>query len=246
MEKTSRDHGWQLLESVTARAANDPDKPIRASSPEFAEIPGLLTTPGWEWMLDEDIDHYGLAGSALLYAEDSTEACAAFARDCWEIYCSNNAFKVGYLMYLPELLLREVGGVEVVKLWLKRVYVTVHMSEVKENRSGWVRQTLEGLMRCERLEEVTIELTSENEGDRDLMRRVLAEEVRPVANQLRERVLDECIEVRHVNSWWSSGKIADWQIVSGPWGQSERARGLFRVHYERDVADRRKRVKQFQ
>jgi hypothetical protein len=33
-------------------------------------------------MFDEDIDHYGLLGSALLYAEDSTEAGAAFARDC--------------------------------------------------------------------------------------------------------------------------------------------------------------------
>jgi hypothetical protein len=39
-------------------------------------------------------------------------------------------------MYLPELLLCEVGRVEVVKLWLKQVYVTVHMSEVKENRSS--------------------------------------------------------------------------------------------------------------
>jgi hypothetical protein len=57
MEKTSRDYGWQLLEIVTARAAKDPDKPIRASSPEFAEVPGLLTAPGWEWMFDEDIDH---------------------------------------------------------------------------------------------------------------------------------------------------------------------------------------------
>lgn len=120
------------------------------------------------------------------------------------------------------------------------------MFEVKENRSGWVRQTLEGLMKYERLEEGTIELTSENEGDRDLMQRVLAEEARPVANRLRERVLDNCIEVKNVHSWWSSGKIADWQIVSGPWGQSERARGLFRVHYEQDMADRWKRVKQFQ
>jgi hypothetical protein len=33
-------------------------------------------------MLDEDINYYGLAGSVLLYAEDSTEAYAAFARDC--------------------------------------------------------------------------------------------------------------------------------------------------------------------
>jgi hypothetical protein len=83
---------------------------------------------------------------------------------------------------------------------LKRVYVTVSMSEVKENESGWVRKTLEGLLKCERLEEVTIALTSNNERDRGLIQRVLAEEVRPVASQLRERVRDECIRVRHVDS----------------------------------------------
>ena len=57
-------------------------------------------------MFFEDIDHFGLPGAAMLYTPDSTEAGAAFARDCWEMYCSNNAFKVNLLMYLPELLLR--------------------------------------------------------------------------------------------------------------------------------------------
>jgi hypothetical protein len=115
MEKIYRDCGLQLLKSVTARAASDPNTPIRATCPEFAEVPRLLTAPGWEWMFDEDIDHYGLPGAAMLCTPDSTEAGAAFARDCWEMYCSSNAFKVGHLMYLPELLLRKVGGVEVVK-----------------------------------------------------------------------------------------------------------------------------------
>jgi hypothetical protein len=246
MEKISRDHGWQLLESVTTRAANDPDKPIRVSSPEFAEVPGLLTAPGWEWMFDEDIDHYGLPWSALLYTPDSTEAGAAFARDCWEVYCSNNAFKVNHLMYLPELLLRKVGGVGVVKKWLKKVHVTVTMSEVKENKSGWVRKTLERLLECESLDELTIALTSKSERDRDLMQQVLAEEVRPAATQLRGRVRDECIQVRHVDSWWEGGGIAAWQIVSGPWGESGRAQELSRVHYERDMADKRRRAKQFE
>jgi hypothetical protein len=139
------------------------------------------------------------------------------------MYCSSNAFKVGYLMYLPELLLRKVGGVEVVGKWLKMVYVTVTMSEVKENQSGWVRMTLEGLMECESLEEVTIALTSNNERDRGLMQRVLAEEVRPVASQLCERVRDECIRVRHVDLWCTGGGITAWQIESGPWGESGRA-----------------------
>jgi hypothetical protein len=246
MEKMNRDCSLQLLKSVTARAASDPNTPIRATSSEFAEVPHLLTTPGWEWMFDEDIDHYGLPGAAMLYTPDSTEAGAAFARDCWEMYCSSNAFKVGHLMYLPELLQRKIGGVEVVKKWLKRVYVTVSMSEVKENESGWVRETLEGLLECERLEEVTIALTSNNERDRGLIQRVLAEEVRPVASQLRERVRDECIRVRHVDSWWTGGGIAAWQIVSGPWGESGRAQELDRVRYDRDVADKRRRAKQFQ
>lgn len=246
MEETSRKYCLQLLESVAAQAAQNPKKPIRAASPEFSGLARFLTAPGWQWMLDEEIDDYGLPGSTLLYIPDSTEAEAAFARDCWEMYCSNNAFKVGYLMYLPELLGREVGGVDVMKKWLRRVYITVSMSEVKENQSGWVRETLEELLECETLEEVTIELMSNSEGDRELMQKVLEDEVRPVASQLRERVRDECIEVRHVHNWWPSGRIASWQVVSGPWGESERARGLFRVHYDRDVADKRKRAGQFE
>ena len=82
------------------------------------------------------IDHFGLPGAAMLCTPDSTAAGAAFARDCWEMYCSNNAFKVNLLMYLPELLLRRVGGVEVAKKWLKTVHVTVSMSEFEENQSG--------------------------------------------------------------------------------------------------------------
>jgi hypothetical protein len=197
-------------------------------------------------MFFEDIDHFGLPGAAMLYTPDSTAAGAAFARDCWEMYCSNNAFKVNLLMYLPELLLRKVGGEEVVKKWLKRVYVTVSMSEVKENQSGWVQKTLEGLLECESLEEVTIALTSKSERDRSLMHQVLTEEVRPVATLLRERVKDECIQVRRVDSWWEGGGIAAWQIVSGPWGESGRAQDLSRVHYEREVADKRRRAKQFE
>jgi hypothetical protein len=100
--------------------------------------------------------------------------------------------------------------VEVVKKWLKRVYVTVSMSEVKENQSGWVQKTLEGLLECESLEEVTIALMSNSQRDRGLMQQVLAEEVRPVATQLRRRVRDECIQVRHVDSWWTGGGIAAW------------------------------------
>lgn len=197
-------------------------------------------------MFDYDIDHYGLPGAILLYTPDLTEAGASFAQDCWEMYCSNNAFKVSNLMYLPELLGREVGGVKVVKKWLRKVYVEVHMSEVEEEERGWVRATLDELLECERLEEVTIELRSGYERDRALIQSVLAEEVWPVASGLRGRVADECIEVRHVRSWWGNGRIADWQIVSGPWGNSERARNMFRVRYDRDVADKRRRVKQFQ
>lgn len=91
------------------------------------------------------INHFGLPGAAVLYTPDSTAAGAAFARDCWEMYCSNNAFKVNLLMYLPELLLRKVGRENVLKKWLKKIYVTVSMNEVKENQSGWVQKMLEGL-----------------------------------------------------------------------------------------------------
>jgi hypothetical protein len=136
--------------------------------------------------------------------------------------------------------------VEVVKKWLKRVYVTVSMSEVKENQSGWVQKTLEGLLECESLEEVTIALMSNSQRDRGLMQQVLAEEVRPVATQLRGRVRDECIQVRHVDSWWTGGGIAASQIVSGSWGESGRAQELGSVHYERDVAGERRRAKQFE
>jgi hypothetical protein len=249
MEATSklanREHDFQLFDIVAARVAEDPTKPIRASSPEFVGLPHLLTAPGWEWMFDEEIDHHDLPGSIMLYTPDSIEAGASFACDCWEVYCSVNAFKVGHLMYLPELLLRRIGGVEVVKKWLKRVYITVHMGEVTENQDGWVRKTLEGLLECESLEEVTIALTSNNKQDRGLMQRVLAEEVRPVASQLRGRVRDECIQVMYADSWWTGGGIAAWQIVSGPWGQSERTRELGRVHYDRDVSDKRRRGNQF-
>jgi hypothetical protein len=84
-------------------------------------------------------------------------------------------------------------------------------------------------MGCESLEEVTIALTSNNKQDRGLMQRVLAEEVRPVASQLRGRVPDECIQVMYADSWWTGGGIAAWQIVSGPWGESERTQELGRV-----------------
>lgn len=133
-----------------------------------------------------------------------------------------------------------------VKKCLKRVYVTVTMSEVKENQSGWVRDTLGELLHCDNLEEVTIELTSNNEGDRGLMHQVLEDEVRPVASQLQGRVRDECIEVRHVHSWWPGGRIGAYRIVSGPWGDLERARELFRVRYDRDMADKRRQANQFQ
>ena len=95
------------------------------------------------------------------------------------------------------------------KIWLKRVYSTVHMGEVRAEGKGWVRKTLEELLECKNLLEVTIELSSKNEGDRDLMQRVLGGEIRPVASQVRRRVFDECIEIRHVRSWWPSGRIAD-------------------------------------
>lgn len=78
------------------------------------------------------------------------------------------------------------------------------------------------------------------------MQQALTEEVRPVATQLRGQVKDECIQVRHVDSWWEGGGIAAWQIVSGPWGESGRAQDLSRVHYEREVADKRRRAKEFE
>jgi len=87
-------------------------------------------------MFFEDIDHFDLPGATMLYTPDSTEAGAAFARNCWEMYCSANAFKVNLLIYLPELLLCKVGRENVVKKWLKKIYVIVLMSEVKENQSG--------------------------------------------------------------------------------------------------------------
>lgn len=37
-----------------------------------------------------------------------------------------------------------------------------------------------------------------------------------------------------------------WQIVSGPWGESKCAREPFRVRYDRDVADERRRAEQCQ
>jgi hypothetical protein len=246
MEKKDRESSSKLLKSVLARAANDPDTPIRADSPEFAEVPRLLTASGWEWMLDEEFEHYGLPGATLLYTPDSTEAGAAFARDCWEIYFSKNAFRVNHLMYLPELLLRRVGGVEVARKWLKTVHVTVSISEFKENQSGWVQRTLEGLLKCEGLEEVTILLTSSGKGDRDLVQRVLAEEVLPVASQIREAVRDECIMVAYAIDWWAGGKVLAWQEALRHRGESKRGDELHKVQYDRDVADELKRRKQFE
>jgi hypothetical protein len=78
------------------------------------------------------------------------------------------------------------------------------------------------------------------------MHQVLTEEVRPVATRLRERVKDECIQVRHVDLWSEGGGIAAWQIVSGSWGASGRVQDLSSVHYEREVADKRRRAKQFE
>lgn len=67
---------------------------------------------------------------------------------------------------------------------------------------------LEEMLECESLEEVTIALTSKSGRDRSLMQQVLTEEVGPVATQLRGQVKDECIQVRHVDSWCEGGGIA--------------------------------------
>lgn len=244
MKGSNLDIGRHFLQDVAARAAKEPKKPIRAFSPDFPGLACSLTIPGWELVLDDEIFPHSLPGHELLHAPDASDASAAFALDCWEIYCSRNAFKVAYLLYLPALLRRKIGGVEVSKRWLKRIYVTVNMFEVKE--SGWVRRTLEGLMDCERLEEVTIELTSKDEQDSSLMERLLEDEVRPVASQLRERVRDQCVEVRHVKSWRPGGGIEGWQVALGASGDPERARELARVHRDRDLADKRWRASQLQ
>lgn len=129
------------MRNVTSRADSGSRTPIRATSAEFAELPRLLTAPGWKSMFFEDIDHFGLPGAPMLCTPDSTEAGAAFARDRWEIYCSNNAFKVNLLIIHvpPRATLMQSGrGQCDKKNWLKRIYVTVSMSEVKVNQSGWV------------------------------------------------------------------------------------------------------------
>lgn len=126
-----REHGMfhheatQLLNIVVARAAIDPITPIRASSPEFARIPSMLTAGGWERMHHfSQIDNTGMCGRNLLspssrYSSTETgrrvkqsNAVATFQRDCFEIYCSNNAFRVCRLEHLTALL-RWSGGEQI-------------------------------------------------------------------------------------------------------------------------------------
>jgi hypothetical protein len=247
----------QLPEIVAAQASIDPNTPIRVSSPEFARVPSLLAGERWEWMLDSGIEDYGLSRRDLLYPHSrirraanesvsSSEAVATFTRDCWEMYCENNAFKVGSLELLPELLGWSLGGEGVMERHLKRVYISINMFEIREGSgdTGMVGQHLAILLGCPKLVQVTIELRGEHEGERDLMMRVLEEEVLPAARKIQERVHHVLVE--HFNSWWSSGLIADWRVASLDPNVDPYMHQPDITDYRRDDVDRRRKARQFE
>lgn len=144
-------------------------------------------------------------------------------------------------MYLTELLWQKASGARVVERWLKRVHITINTFEIKEERSGWVSETLEKLLACSSLEEVSIVITSEDPHDAGLVKRIAEEEVRPVAIRLRAIVKDECVCVLYACQWLGYSNVLASQTLPGPWGRSERANNLFRVIYDRDTADKRRR-----
>lgn len=116
MEKKDRDRvrAMQILKRVTSRVASDPSTPIRASSPEFAEIPRLLTATGWEWMFFEDIDRWPAQRRDAIHARLNRSRGRFRARLLGDVLLQQ-CFKVNLFMYLHELLLRKVGGENVVK-----------------------------------------------------------------------------------------------------------------------------------
>jgi hypothetical protein len=165
----------QLLCLVAARAASDPDTPIRVFLPEFAQVPSLLTMTRSQWMREpSEIDDRGLPGAFLLYPNRQlimrtiyrdvrdSKALAAFIRDCWAIYCSNNTFRVSRLGDLSALLGWQCGGGEVMKRWLKTIYITISMAqllrvekETGDSKARWVGEHLDELFECASLERVT-------------------------------------------------------------------------------------------
>jgi hypothetical protein len=86
-------------------------------------------------MFFEDIDHWPAQRRDAIHARLNRSRRRFRTRLLGDVLLQQ-CFKVNLFMYLPELLLRKVGGENVVKKWLKRIYVTVFTSEVKENRSG--------------------------------------------------------------------------------------------------------------
>lgn len=167
---------------------------------------------GWELMYAKDkINDWGLPGHCILYHSNystahirgdanmkvfDTKAAAAFTRDCWEIYRSKNAFQVDRRDYLPSLLRLKSGGGGVMKRQLENAWITINIFEVKglegHRQLGKAEERLVELLECANLEQVIIELESDdegyNEGENNPMMQVLKEEVEPVSKGLRKRV----------------------------------------------------------
>jgi hypothetical protein len=219
-----------LLCLVAARAAKDPDTPIRVFSPEFARVPSLLTSKRVQGMHEpSEIIDGGFPGTFLLYPERQiiivmrtmyndirdSKALAAFTRDCWAIYCSNNDFHVSRLRNLSALLGWQCGGGGMMKQWLKRIYIKIGVAELqraeKETEGSgprWVSERLDELLECARLERVTVELTGgESERSFDMMIRVYNRAVLPVVEDLRLRVQD--VQVKRPRSWEPEGSFTE-------------------------------------
>jgi hypothetical protein len=224
----------QLLCLVAARAASDPDTPIRVFLPEFAQVPSLLTMTRSQWMREpSEIDDRGLPGAFLLYPNRQlimrtiyrdvrdSKALAAFTRDCWAIYCSNNTFRVSRLGDLSALLGWQCGGGEVMKRWLKTIYITISMAqllrvekETGDSKARWVGERLDELFECASLERVTIELSAYHEKSLDLMMGVYNKAVLPLVEDLRLRVQD--VKVKCPPSWELGGSafgMVSWALA---------------------------------
>jgi hypothetical protein len=245
----ARQQAYRTLHLVAAHAAIDPNTTVDLSSHDLKRL-DLLHTQGWEWVHGPSgIDSYGLPGVDLLYPNQyykrtgnakisKTKAVTEFTRTCWTSYCRNNAFRLNRLRLLPAFLEPGFGGGGVQKHSLEKLFITINMSEVHEEggETSWIGKHLEGLLKLQGLTHLTIEVKSIHEEDRDLIGRVLDEEVFPNTRRLFRRVHQA--NVAWIDEWGSSGPMRVWK-----W----RSTGHYQCRWDQlcDHVDKEKRHDQF-
>lgn len=137
-------------------------------SPDFPGHARLLTVPEWEWTFDDKIDHHPTRRRATVYTSLDRRRGCFHTRSLGDVPLQH--YLQGGLPHVPSRITwacdRWNGGGEEVAEEGPR-----HGNDERgqRNQSDWARDTLEELVQCENLEEVTIQLTSNNDRDRGLV-----------------------------------------------------------------------------